>query len=103
MSSEAQARNLREPTLREGDDVAGAVLTLSETPFSSIVFSSAPLTVGRHGDVAEGEERSDWPRVIRYGGGVYGGQKSPAYRSSDTSDRPKPARVRDRELGADRL
>src|SRR5712691_8772764 len=53
-----------------------AIAGICETPFSSIVFSSAPLTVSVSTMFPNGSTVSTWPRVIGYGGGVYAGQKS---------------------------
>src|SRR5213596_4044390 len=50
---------------------------ICDTPFSSIVFSSAPLTVNVTTMFPNGSSVSTWPRVIGKGGGVYAGQKSP--------------------------
>src|SRR5512145_2860562 len=47
-----------------------------DTAFSSIVFSSAPFTSSLVTILANGSIASTCPRVIKYGGGVYGGQKS---------------------------
>src|SRR6266545_6741582 len=49
---------------------------IRETPFSSIVFSSAPLTVNVTTTFPNGSTVSTWPRVMGKGGGVYAGQKS---------------------------
>src|SRR5512143_1087053 len=49
---------------------------MSDTPFSSIVFSSAPLTLSVTTTLPNGNTVNTWPREIGYGGGVYGGQKS---------------------------
>ena len=49
---------------------------IAETPFSSIVFSSAPLTGSVTTMLPNGSTPSTWPRVIGYGGGVKAGQKS---------------------------
>src|SRR5204862_6325865 len=49
---------------------------ICDTPVSSIVFSSAPLTVRVTTMFPNGSSVSTWPRVIGYGGGVYDGQKS---------------------------
>src|ERR1044072_3473084 len=51
---------------------------IRETPFSSIVFSSAPFTPRVATMVPNGSTASDCPRVIGNGGGAYDGQKSPA-------------------------
>ena len=67
---EAQARDLREAAV-DGRHAR-------DTPFSSIVFSSAPLTLSVTTMFPNGSTVSDWPRVIGNGGGVYAGQKSPA-------------------------
>src|SRR5262245_31493278 len=50
---------------------------IRETPFSSIVFSSAPLTDIVTTMFPNGSTPSDWPRVITHGGGTNDGQKSP--------------------------
>src|SRR5207249_2602366 len=49
---------------------------ICETPFSSMVLSSEPFTVSVVTTLPNGSTVSTWPREIRYGGGVYGGQKS---------------------------
>src|SRR5712691_4532100 len=53
-----------------------ATAGICETPFSSIVFSSAPFTVSVTTTFQNGRTVSTWPRVIGYGGGEYAGQKS---------------------------
>src|SRR5262245_30158948 len=50
---------------------------MRDTPFSSMDFSSAPLTDSVTTMFPNGSTASDWPRVIGNGGGVYAGQKSP--------------------------
>src|SRR6266511_1920931 len=50
---------------------------IAETPFSSIALSSAPVRSSRVTTMfPNGRTVRTWPRVIGYGGGVYGGQKS---------------------------
>ncbi len=76
---------------------------ICETPFSSIVFSSAPLTSSVTTKFPNGSTASTWPRVIGNGGGVYAGQKSPLMSGARARQvGPQPARVRDREVDADR-
>src|SRR5262245_60009615 len=50
---------------------------MRETPFSSIVFSSAPFTESVTTMFPNGSSVGDCPRVIGNGGGVNDGQKSP--------------------------
>src|ERR687895_2330713 len=49
---------------------------ICETPFSSIVFSSAPFTGSVATTFPNGSTARTCPRVIGNGGGVYAGQKS---------------------------
>ncbi len=51
---------------------------IDDTPFSSIVFSSAPFTDIVTTMFPNGSTAKFWPRVIGNGGGVNGEQKSPA-------------------------
>src|SRR5438876_12011563 len=65
--------------VKQSPDTCGkrpAIAGICETPFSSIVLSSAPFTVTVTTMLPNGSTVSTWPRVIGYGGGVYGGQKS---------------------------
>src|SRR2546427_11509477 len=49
---------------------------ICETPFSSMVLSSAPFTVSVVTTLPNGSTVSTWPRVIRYGGGGDGGEET---------------------------
>src|SRR6266540_42130 len=53
-----------------------ATAGIVETPFSSIVLSSAPVSWRVTTTLPNGRTVRTWPRLIGYGGGVYGGQKS---------------------------
>src|SRR5438034_10754445 len=66
--------------VKQSPDTCGnrpATAGIIDTPFSSIDFSSAPLTVNVTTMFPNGSSVSTWPRVIGKGGGVYAGQKSP--------------------------
>ncbi len=65
--------------VKQSPDTCGnrpSTLGILDTPFSSIVFSSAPFTCSVTTMFPKGSTPSTWPRVIGNGGGVYSGQKS---------------------------
>src|SRR2546427_11968678 len=53
-----------------------AIAGICETPFSRNCFSSEPVMVTVALTFPKGSTVRTWPRVIGYGGGVEGGQKS---------------------------